>query len=389
MALPLTETDKFLLLSAVGAPETRDRISALLDLAGTGNMTGPASATDNALVRFDGTTGALVQNSGIIADDSNNLSGIALLSPTTLRTGDGTAGSPAFSFTSDTNTGIFRSGADVLAFSTGGSNRLSITSTDLQPLVPFLSQFGSASNPTYSFISDEDTGVFRGSANTLSLSAGGTERFRVNSVSTVNFVPFYAFDGTSSAPGITFNADTDSGFFRVGSNSLGLSLNATQTFQWNPTFSYSFVQLQGPNGSAATPSFSFNSDVDTGLYRIGDGNLGFSSNGTLIGEYSSAGLWTIGASGGTQTHVVNGSLAMAGGKINANNTSGGIQTRVSIANVSSPPTNAELVATFGAASTNGAGWLGVVDDNNSGAATWLIAVDNNSNYWYVAMTKAV
>lgn len=82
MALPLTETDKFLLLSAVGAPETRDRIAALLDLAGTGNMTGPASATNNSVVRFDGTTGALVKNSGVSLDDSNNLSGIALLSAT-------------------------------------------------------------------------------------------------------------------------------------------------------------------------------------------------------------------------------------------------------------------------------------------------------------------
>jgi hypothetical protein len=79
MALPLTETDKFLLLSAVGAPETRDRIAALLDLAGTGNMTGPASATDNALVRFDGSTGALVQNSGVIVSDANAITGVASL----------------------------------------------------------------------------------------------------------------------------------------------------------------------------------------------------------------------------------------------------------------------------------------------------------------------
>lgn len=34
---------------------------------------GPASATDNALVRYDGTTGKKIQNSGIIVDDNNNL----------------------------------------------------------------------------------------------------------------------------------------------------------------------------------------------------------------------------------------------------------------------------------------------------------------------------
>ncbi len=37
---------------------------------------GPASSTDNALVRFDGTDGKTVQNSGITVDDSNNVTGL-------------------------------------------------------------------------------------------------------------------------------------------------------------------------------------------------------------------------------------------------------------------------------------------------------------------------
>jgi len=41
---------------------------------GGGDVVGPASATDEALVRFDGTTGKLVKNSGATLDDSGNLS---------------------------------------------------------------------------------------------------------------------------------------------------------------------------------------------------------------------------------------------------------------------------------------------------------------------------
>ena len=41
--------------------------------AGAGDVVGPASATDNALVRFDGTTGKLIQNSLGVLDDSGNL----------------------------------------------------------------------------------------------------------------------------------------------------------------------------------------------------------------------------------------------------------------------------------------------------------------------------
>jgi hypothetical protein len=41
--------------------------------AGSGDVVGPASSTDNALVRFDGTTGKLIQNSLGLLDDSGNL----------------------------------------------------------------------------------------------------------------------------------------------------------------------------------------------------------------------------------------------------------------------------------------------------------------------------
>lgn len=41
---------------------------------GFGNVTGPASSTDNAVVRFDGTTGQLIQNSSAILSDLGVLS---------------------------------------------------------------------------------------------------------------------------------------------------------------------------------------------------------------------------------------------------------------------------------------------------------------------------
>ena len=48
-------------------------------VSGSGDVVGPASATDNAITRFDGTTGKLVQNSGVIIDDTNNITGIGTL----------------------------------------------------------------------------------------------------------------------------------------------------------------------------------------------------------------------------------------------------------------------------------------------------------------------
>jgi hypothetical protein len=42
--------------------------------SGSGDVIGPGVATDNAIARFDSTTGKLIQNSGITIDDSDNIS---------------------------------------------------------------------------------------------------------------------------------------------------------------------------------------------------------------------------------------------------------------------------------------------------------------------------
>lgn len=46
--------------------------------AGTGDFTGPGSSTDNAIVRFDGTTGKLAQNSVVTVDDLGVVAGASL-----------------------------------------------------------------------------------------------------------------------------------------------------------------------------------------------------------------------------------------------------------------------------------------------------------------------
>ena len=55
--------------------ENSSGVVTLLASAGgaSGDVVGPASSTDNAVVRFDGATGKLVQNSGVTIDDSGNM----------------------------------------------------------------------------------------------------------------------------------------------------------------------------------------------------------------------------------------------------------------------------------------------------------------------------
>jgi hypothetical protein len=48
-------------------------------VAGTGDVVGPAGATDNAACRYDTATGKLIQDSGVIIDDADNITGVTSL----------------------------------------------------------------------------------------------------------------------------------------------------------------------------------------------------------------------------------------------------------------------------------------------------------------------
>lgn len=78
-----------------------------------GDVAGPGSSTDNALVRFDGTTGALVQNSIAILNDAGILSGLTQLNVGNLQLNANTIAA--------TNTGgdislLAGTGAQIIAF---------------------------------------------------------------------------------------------------------------------------------------------------------------------------------------------------------------------------------------------------------------------------------
>ncbi len=70
---------------------------------------GSDPVTDNAIARWDGTSGTLLQNSGVIIDDSDNVSGIVTLSANAAAIGSGASGST--SITSDAiEIGVGRTG---------------------------------------------------------------------------------------------------------------------------------------------------------------------------------------------------------------------------------------------------------------------------------------
>jgi len=62
-----------------------DRLDVLEAGGGTGDVVGPGSSTDNAVARFDSTSGKLIQNSVVtIADSTGNMAGVGTLNTRTI-----------------------------------------------------------------------------------------------------------------------------------------------------------------------------------------------------------------------------------------------------------------------------------------------------------------
>lgn len=145
---------------------------------GSGDVAGPASATDNAVARFDATTGKLIQNSGVIIDDSNNISGLGTVasaatvitsnSAAALVIGANGATNPAFSV--DASAASAATGIAITAGAAGSGVTLSATSSAADEILVITSK-GSA-----------ELQLNAGSvgANALRLRTGGTNRVIVS-----------------------------------------------------------------------------------------------------------------------------------------------------------------------------------------------------------------
>ena len=96
----------------------------------------------------------------------------------------GAVGAPSYSFTGDLNTGVYSSGADALDLTTGGVNRLAISSAGLITVGTggvIANVLGAVTVPSYSFTGDLNTGMWSSAADTLNFSTAGSERARIDS----------------------------------------------------------------------------------------------------------------------------------------------------------------------------------------------------------------
>tara|TARA_R110000803_G_scaffold160536_1_gene224448 strand:+ start:990 stop:3191 length:2202 start_codon:yes stop_codon:yes gene_type:complete len=178
---------------------------------------------------------------------------------------------------------------------------------------PLLLSNGTAGAPTYSFASDPDTGMYRQGNNEIGFSTGGTENLRLTGANV------RLTGGTSSV----YNAGSFSG------------VNASS--------------------SAANPTFTWDGDNDTGMYRVAANQLGFTAGGSLTLTVVSTGMTVAG------TTTLNGAVDGTGVQSN-----------------SAPPSAGDILK----ANTSGytyTGWINTVSGNTTGSPSRIYTNSGGSD----------
>jgi len=191
----------------------------------------------------------------------------------------GSATSPALTLGDDTNTGLYKSGADILDFTRAGTHSLSIDSFGTRIKAgQMLTQDGSVTAPGMSFENDSNTGLYRSAVDQLTIAASGIPVCSFNSSNVISAFPFTAPDGSASAPSFRFTNDLDTGMYY--SSGLRLAFAGSQVARFNSTSVFFDNPIHAANGSASSPSYSFLNDTDTGIYWSSSGDVRITSNGT-------------------------------------------------------------------------------------------------------------
>ncbi len=174
-------------------------------------------------------------------------------------------------------------------------------------------QNGAASGPSYTFGDDTNTGMYRYAADSLGFATGGVFRALLNSMGfSVNGSEIEVNGSTNNWKYLRFaNSTTPKWDIATKDNDLSGALqfrpsagSANRTYM-STGGDWTFGgNLYASNGTNAKPAFSFDGESNTGMYKYGTNQIGFTAGGSLIAYIQS---------GATYGLVVQSKISATGG----------------------------------------------------------------------------
>ena len=97
---------------------------------------------------------------------------------------------------------------------------------------PIEADSGSAGVPSYSFSADTDTGIYLSGASNMGIVAAGNSYLQIGSLGAVQFDRKALFNVATAAAPNAFATDTNTGFFQAAADTLSISNNGTERFRF-------------------------------------------------------------------------------------------------------------------------------------------------------------
>lgn len=149
----------------------------------------------------------------------------------------GTVLLPSLTFSGDLNTGMYAIAADTIGWTAGGVQQLSLDGSYLSVTGRIRIQDGTVSSPSIQFTSDTDTGFYWNSDNIFRIAAGGSGicQFYYSSataydkgIDILSGARILNTDGAVATPSYSFGNDSDTGIYRPSANVLSLAAGGIQ-----------------------------------------------------------------------------------------------------------------------------------------------------------------
>ncbi|RYG62061.1 MAG: hypothetical protein EON60_01185 [Alphaproteobacteria bacterium] len=241
------------------------------------------------------------------ADDLGNHTATQAILGTT-----GTAALPGYTFNGDTNTGMYWVGSDQVGVTVGGVQQLLVRNTGLIVSGSVLANnVGDiATAPSYSWSGDTNTGLYWVGADQVGVTVGGVQQLLIRStgLTVSGSVLANNVGDVATAPSYSWSGDTNTGIYWPASDQIGITTGGTQRAVFSGTglrvigtitttgIIDAGSYIYGYTGdSAAAPGYTWSGDNNTGMFNASGDVIGFSTTGTERVRFNSAGISTTGS----------------------------------------------------------------------------------------------
>jgi len=211
---------------------------------------------------------------------------------------------PSYSFTGDTDTGMYRYDVNTIGFTTAGINRLGISDVDIVSFLPIKSDsfkgLGVGGPGAVVFGNPSSTSGMYFDINRINFSTNSVQRLAIQDASITCNQNLIIPSGTSSNCGLQFSGSASTGLHNT-SGLFYFTLGGTNMMRFQSAQVFSERPHIFTNGSASIPAIASSSYGTTGFYWTSGPVLNVAVSGSQAVGFETGGLRLYGSTAGNNS----------------------------------------------------------------------------------------